>query len=234
MGSRPAHLPQGRGMATLLLTGMIRLPAIAWQSLQSGGWSSKQCDEGLGVCWLTYLLCFYLLRQLPEDLLPALVPSQLGLVLSKLWRISMSSGRQLTPGFPCCSVPATLLVKPVPGDTACGLREGFGSSRRKGHLFCILIVSTTASYAVLAKSLWYLKPVPSQICSAIPSQGVFSSGWSMWVSEQSDSRCLCVCQSYLLTRCWKYGMGLECGTGQEFSLGRGRVISERSGENILA
>lgn len=29
-------------------------------------------------------------------------------------------------------------------------------------------------------------------------------------------------------------MGLECGTGQEFSLGRGRVISERSGEKILA
>lgn len=140
-------------------------------------------------------MCFYLLRQLPEDLLPALVPSKLGLVLSKFWRISMSSGRQLTPVFPCCSAPATLLVKPVPGDTACGLREGFSSSKGKGLLFCILIVSTTASFAVLAKSLWYLMPISSQICSAIPSQGVFTSGWSMWVSEQSGSRCLCVCHT---------------------------------------
>lgn len=56
----------------------------------------------------------------------------------------MSSGRQLTPGFPCCSVPATLPgVPPVPGDTACGLREGFGSSKGKGHLFFIIIVSAT-------------------------------------------------------------------------------------------
>lgn len=42
-----------------------------------------------------------------------------------------------------------------------------------------------------------------------------------------------VCKSYLLTRCWEYGIGLGCGTGQEFDLGRERFISKRSGEKIL-
>lgn len=43
-----------------------------------------------------------------------------------------------------------------------------------------------------------------------------------------------VCKSYLLTRCWEDGIGLGCGTGWELDLGRGRVISERNGEKILA
>lgn len=43
-----------------------------------------------------------------------------------------------------------------------------------------------------------------------------------------------VCKSHLLMRCWEYGIGLVCGTGQELDLGRGRVISKRSGEKILA
>lgn len=55
----------------------------------------------------------------------------------------MSSARQLTPGFLAVLSQLHCWVKPVPGDTACGLREGFGRSKRKGHLFCILTVSTT-------------------------------------------------------------------------------------------
>lgn len=104
-----------------------------------GGQSSKKCDEGLGVCSFTYLLCFSLLGQLPEDLLPALVPVQLSLlVLSKFGSNSVSSGSQLIPGFPCCAAPAALPVKPAAGDKACGLGKAFPAARGR-HLLWVLI-----------------------------------------------------------------------------------------------
>lgn len=93
----------------------------------------------------------------------------------------MSSGRQLTPGFPCHAAPAALPVKPAARHKACGLGEGFSSSQRKAFVLGPHPSPPLASSVILAKSLRYLTPISSQVCSAVLSQGVFTGGWSAWV-----------------------------------------------------